>query len=61
MNLQQLIDFTMENASVNIQYRILKEIYNESVETNRMRELQENILELPKVKKAFATQQEDGF
>ena len=61
MDFKKLIDFTFENSSANIKYRILREIYNESVDTDRMKKLQSDILKLPKVKKAFSIQREDGF
>lgn len=61
MNNEQLIEFILENSSANIKYRILKEILNEPVDNDRMQKLQSEILELPKVKKAFSAQREDGF
>ena len=61
MGIESLIDYTFENSSANIKYRILKEIYNEPVDTDRMKNLQSKILNLPKVKKAFSMQREDGF
>lgn len=61
MNFEQLIEFTMENSSANIKYRILKDILNEPIDTDRMQKLQSEILELPKVRKAFSVQREDGF
>lgn len=61
MTTEQLIGFVMENSSVNIKYRILKEILNESITTERMQNLQAEIVELPKVRKAFSVQREDGF
>ena len=61
MDLKKLLDFTFENSSANIKYRILKEICNEPADTDRMKKLQSDILNLPKVKKAFSIQRDDGF
>ena len=61
MDFKELVDFTFENSSVNIRYRILRDIYNEPVDTDRMKKLQADILNLPKVRKAFSIQREDGF
>lgn len=61
MNFQKYIDFLLENAPPNILYRVRKEIIKEPIDTSEMLELQSKILELPKVKKAFACQREDGF
>ena len=58
---QELLDFVLTNASPNIQYRIKKEILKEPIDTSEMLELQSKIFTLPKVKKAFACQQENGF
>ena len=58
---QKLIDFLLENAPPNILYRVRKEILKEPIDTPEMLELQSKILDLPKVKKAFACQREDGF
>ncbi len=55
------IDFLLENASPNIQYRVRNEILKEAADTSEMLELQAKILALPKVKKAFACQRENGF
>lgn len=60
-HLQKQVDFLLENASPNIQYRVKKEILKEACDSIEMLELQEKILTLPKVKKAFACQQENGF
>lgn len=61
MRFDQLIEFMMENSSANIKYRILKEILNEPIDTDRMQKLQSEVLKLPKVRKAFSVQREDGF
>ena len=61
MDFKKLIDFTFENSSANIRYRILREIYNEPADTDRMKKLQAEVLNLPKVRKAFSMQREDGF
>lgn len=58
---EELIDYLLVNASPNIQYRVRKEIINEPIDTPEMLKLQSKILDLPKVKKAFACQREDGF
>lgn len=61
MEFSQLLDYTFKNSSANIKYRILKEIYNEPTDTSEMKKLQSEVLALPKVKKAFSLQREDGF
>ena len=58
---QKQIDFLLENAPVNILYRVKKEILKEAIDSPEMLELQAKILNLPKVKKAFACQRENGF
>lgn len=58
---QKQVDFLLENASPNIRYRVKKEILKESIDTSEMMGLQTKILTLPKVKKAFACQRENGF
>lgn len=58
---QRQVDFLLEHASPNIQYRVRKEICGEAAGTSEMMELQEKLLTLPKVKKAFACQRENGF
>ncbi len=58
---QKQIDYLLENASPNIKYRVKKEILKESTDSLEMMELQAKILTLPKVKKAFACQRENGF
>ena len=58
---QKRIDFLLENASPNILYRVKKEILKERTDSSEMLSLQEQILNLPKVKKAFACQRENGF
>lgn len=61
INIQNLIDFLLENAGVSIRYRVKREILNVPVESEEMQKLQAEILDLPRVKKAFAVQKEDGF
>ena len=61
MNYQNLIDFLLENAPSNILYRVKKEILQERTDSPEMLSLQSQILNLPKVKKAFACQRENGF
>lgn len=58
---QKQVDFLLDNASPNIKYRVRKEIIDEAIDTSEMVELQARILTLPKVKKAFGCQQENGF
>ena len=60
-DLNSLIEFTLKYASVNIQYRVRKEILRESVDTPEMLSLQTQIIDLPKVQKAFDCQRENGF
>jgi len=55
------IDFLLEYAPSNILYRVKKEILQERTDSPEMLSLQEQILNLPKVKKAFACQRENGF
>ena len=61
MNEEQIIDFLLENASANIKYRVKRDILQEPIDSIEMQNLQEQILELPKIKKTFATQKENGF
>ena len=61
MDFKKFIDFTFENSSANIRYRILRDIYDEPTDTDKMKKLQAEILNLPKVRKAFSIQREDGF
>lgn len=58
---QRLIEFLLENAGVSIKYRVKKEILNVSVENDEMQKLQAEILNLPRVKKAFAVQKKMGL
>lgn len=60
-NYQRLIEFLLENAGASIKYRVKREILNIPVESDEMQKLQYEILNLPRTKKAFATQREDGF
>lgn len=61
MNYQNLLDFLLENAPSNILYRVKKEILQERTDSPEMLSLQSQILNLPKVKKAFACQRNNGF
>ena len=61
MSLQKYLDFLLDNASPNILYRVKKEILKERIDTPEILSLQEQILTLPKVKKAFACQRDNGF
>ena len=61
MNYQNLLDFLLENAPSNILYRVKKEILQERTASPEMLSLQSQILNLPKVKKAFACQRNNGF
>ena len=58
---RKILDYLIENAPVNILYRVKKEILNESVNSTEMHDLQEKICDLPKVKKAFSCQNAHGF
>ena len=58
---QQLLRFVLDNASPNIRYRVKKEILKEQIDTPEMMALQAEVLALPRVKKAFACQKENGF
>ncbi len=58
---QKQLDFLLENAPSNILYRVKREILKEDITSNEMLSLQSQILNLPKVKKAFACQRENGF
>ena len=58
---RKILDYLIENAPVNILYRVKKEILNESVNSTEMCDLQEKICDLPKVKKAFSCQNAHGF
>lgn len=60
-NHQRLIDFLLENAGASIKYRVKKEILNIPTDCEEMQKLQSEILNLSKVKKAFACQRDDGF
>jgi len=60
-NYEKQIDFLLDNAPSNILYRVKKEILKERTDSPEMLSLQSQILNLPKVKKAFACQREDGF
>ena len=57
----QILNFVLENSSPNIIYRVKKEILQERTDSPEMLSLQSQILNLPKVKKAFACQRENGF
>lgn len=56
-----LIEFILKYGSSNLKYRVYKEILGESCESEKLIRLQEEILKLPKVKKAFLVQKESGF
>ena len=58
---QKYIEFILENAPPNILYRVKKEILKERVDSPEMLYLQNQILNLPKVNKAFACQSDNGF
>lgn len=60
-NYQRLIEFLLKNAGASIKYRVKKEILNVPVKSDEMQKLQAEILDLPRVKKAFSAQKEDGF
>lgn len=56
-----IIEFILKYGSVNIKYRVKKEILGESCDSDSMKLLQRQILELPRVKKAFSVQKTSGF
>ena len=58
---RKLIAFLLQYAPENILYRVKKEILKECTDSPEMVLLQSRVLTLPKVKKAFACQREDGF
>ncbi len=58
---QELVNFLLANAGPSIQYRVKKEILHIPTDSDEMMELQTKVLNLPRVKKAFARQNEDGF
>ena len=58
---RQTIEFLLKYAPANILYRTKKEILGEPIDGPEMSALQEKILMLPKVMKAFACQKENGF
>lgn len=61
MNLQKHVDFLLKYAPPNILYRVKRDILKLSSDTPEMISLQEQIRNLPKVKKAFSCQRENGF
>jgi hypothetical protein len=61
MNKEQIIDFLLEHASANIVYRVKRDILQEPIDCVEMQNLQEKILELPRIKKTFASQKRNGF
>lgn len=56
-----IVEYILNYGSVNLKYRVNKEILGESCDSESMRQLQKQILELPKVRKAFSVQNETGF
>ncbi|MGN1409261.1 MAG: hypothetical protein ACI4XJ_03700 [Eubacteriales bacterium] len=60
-NVNSALNFLLENAGPSIRYRVNKEILHIPSDSDSMKKLQEEILSLPRVKKAFAAQREDGF
>ena len=61
MKLQNTIAFLLENASPNILYRVKKEILKEEIDSPEMLLLQEQILNLPKVKKPWLVKEIVAF
>lgn len=61
MKEKQVLEYLLKNAPPNIKYRIKKEILKEKTTAPEMLQLQSEIVVLPKVKKAFACQRENGF
>lgn len=60
-SIDSALSFLLENAGASIRYRVKKEILRIPTDSDAMKKLQEEILSLPKVQKAFAAQREDGF
>lgn len=56
-----IIEFILKYGSANLKYRVYKEILGEPCDSDKMMQLQEQILGLAKVKKAFSVQKESGF
>lgn len=61
MKKSELTEFLLKNAGPSIRYRVKKEILGIPTDSEEMISLQAEILALPKIKKAFASQGEDGF
>lgn len=59
--IDRAIDFILTHGAPNLRYRIHREILRTPIDTPEMLALQEEILRLPRVRKAFACQREDGF
>ena len=61
VKLERYIEFLLKFAPPNILYRTKKEILKEPIDTFEMLNLQQMIQQLPKVRKAYACQRENGF
>ena len=61
VKLERYIEFLLKFAPPNILYRTKKEILKEPIDTFEMLNLQQMIQHLPKVRKAYACQRENGF
>lgn len=59
--IDRAVDFILTHGAPNLRYRIRREVLGAPADAPEMRALQEVILRLPRVKKAFACQREDGF
>ncbi len=61
MTPENALEFLLTHASANIRYRVKRDILGEDISSGEMEELQEEILALPRVRKIFSAQREDGF
>jgi len=61
MIFQNLIDFLLENACVNIRYLVYRDILKTPLREQIMLEMQEEIIEQKNVQKILAYQHEDGW
>ncbi len=61
MTAENALEFILKYASANVKYRVKRDILGEDVNSDEMAGLQEKILSLPRVKKIFSAQRENGF
>lgn len=59
--MNNILAFLLEHGDISIQYRIKREILNESPSKNELLNLQKQIMEKPKVKRIVAHRQGDGW